>query len=389
VLPPLLFSQPFWDVPGGAHGWLYRALSLLVIACPCALVISAPVTVISGITAAARRGVLIKGGVHLEALAQIKAIAFDKTGTLTTGHPTVTANRSAACETGSSCDLCDDVLALASAVEMHSTHPLARAVVQAATERGLNSRYAPAEAVEVIAGRGVRGVIEGQPVIVGSHSLFDTDYPHSDAFHQMVNAVESQGQTAMLLARSGQVQGYITVADSLRADSTQVIGAIKALDVKPIMLTGDNAAVAGSIARSVGIDDFKAGMLPTDKVEAVRTLLAQYGQVAMVGDGINDTPALAAATVGIAMGGAGSAQALETASMVLMADDLNQLPFAVRLARFTRHLILSNVVFSFATKAVFLALGFAGITSLWLAILADVGVSLAVTLNGMRPLRFR
>ena len=386
VLPPLLFNQPFYDV-GGEHGWLYRALSLLVIACPCALVISTPVTVISAIAAAARRGVLIKGGAHLEALATVKAFAFDKTGTLTTGKPVVTTARSTECETGESCSRCDDVLALANAVERRSTHPLARAVTQAAQDRGLDNVYAPAEAVESLAGRGVQGQIRGKMVTVGSHALFDAEYPHNTAFCDLVHEAEARGETTMMVGVGEKVRGYIGVADATRPETAGVITQLRALGQKTVMLTGDNAAVAGNIGRQVGVDEVRAELLPEDKVTAVQALLREYGSVAMVGDGINDTPALAAATVGIAMGGAGSAQALETADVALMGDDLRQLPFALDVAKFARRLIRENVGISFGVKALFLGLALFGATSLWLAILADVGTSLLVTVNGMRVLR--
>jgi len=388
TLPPLLFGAPFADVVGQAHGWLYRALSLLVIACPCALVISAPVTVISGITAAARRGVLIKGGAHLEALAQVRAFAFDKTGTLTRGQPAVTGVRTASCTDDVRCEYCDDVLALASAVETRSTHPLAQAVTRAATDRGIAARYGAAEQVENLAGRGVRGLVGGELVTVGSHPLFDAEYPHTAELHEQINHAEAAGQTTMLLAQERDVRGYITLADSIRPESREVVQALKALGVDSVMLTGDNPTVAAAVGAAVGVDTVRAGLLPAQKVDAVRDLLAHYGKVAMIGDGINDTPALAAATVGVAMGGVGSAQAMETADVILMADGLRQLPDAVRLARFTRNLIRQNVAVAFAMKALFLVLAIEGGASLWLAILADVGVSLLVTLNGMRPLRF-
>jgi Zn2+/Cd2+-exporting ATPase len=388
TIPPFLFNAPFHDTADG-HGWLYRALSLLVIACPCALVISTPVTVISAITAAARRGVLIKGGAHLEALGQVKAFAFDKTGTLTVGKPAVTTIRSVDCKTGETCELCDDVLALASAVERRSTHPLARAVVHEAQTRGLAEAYAPAEAVEMLAGRGVQGTINGKRVTVGNHALFDAEHPHSADLCALVDAAEASGQTSMLLSDGDRVRGFISVADVPRSDSQQIIGELKSLGAATVMLTGDNQTVAQSIGRGVGVDDVRAGLLPADKVDAVQGLLSKYGSAAMVGDGVNDTPALAAATVGIAMGGAGSAQALETADIVLMADDLRQLPYAVRLSRFARQLIVQNIALSFGMKAVFMLLALLGGASLWAAILADVGMSLVVTLNGMRPLRMK
>lgn len=387
LVPPLLFGQPFYDTPT-EHGWLYRALSMLVIACPCALVISAPVTVISAITAAARRGVLIKGGAFLEALGTVRAFAFDKTGTLTEGKPAVTGWRSLDCPTGEACADCEEILALASAVERRTTHPLAQAVVDAAAERHLAAHYAPAENVELLAGRGVRGQVNGETITVGSHRLFEESFPHSIEVCAAVDGVEAQGRTAMLIANGERVRGYIALEDTVRASSQTVVRELNALGLTTIMLTGDNAVVAGRVGEQVGVTDVRAGLLPEDKVEAVKGLLARYGSVAMVGDGVNDTPSLAAATVGIAMGGAGSPQALETADIALMSDDLRQLPFAVRLARFARRLIGQNVAHSFGMKAVFLVLAFFGVTSLWVAILADVGMSLLVTLNGMRPLAF-
>lgn len=385
VIPPLLFGAPFYDTPD-AHGWLYRALSMLVIACPCSLVISTPVTVISAITAAARRGVLIKGGAHLEALGLVRAVAFDKTGTLTHGTPAVITVRSVDCATGEVCDRCDDVLALASAVERRTTHPLAKAIVAAADAQGLQDRYAAAEAVEMLAGRGVRGTVNGQTVTVGSHGFFDADYAHPDSLHRAVQEAESHGQTTMLIARNQDVLGYIALSDQPRPTSQSVIADLNRMGITTIMLTGDNANAARVVAGQVGVSDVRAGLLPADKVDAVQRLKETYGVVAMVGDGVNDTPALAAATVGIAMGGAGSPLALETAHIALMADDLTQLPFAIRLARFARRVIRQNVALSFGVKAIFLLLALVGVTSLWSAILADVGVLLVVVFNGMRPL---
>jgi Cd2+/Zn2+-exporting ATPase len=388
VIPPLLFNAPFYDAPD-QRGWLYRALSMLVIACPCALVISTPVTVISAITAAARGGVLIKGGAHLEALGHVRVIAFDKTGTLTLGQPTVTQMRSVDCATGDPCALCDDVLALGAAVERRSTHPLAKAVVEAAQARSLAEAYPAAEAVETLAGRGVRGWIGGRPVTVGSHALFDAEIPHAAQVCAWVNEAESHGQTTILVGEGDQVRGFISLADQSGAEAAAVIAELHALGIKVAMLTGDNPNAARRIADHIGVDDLRAGLLPQHKVDALHDLTARYGRVAMVGDGINDTPALAAASVGVAMGGAGSAGALETADIALMGDDLRGLPFAVRLARQTRRLIAQNVILSFGLKALFLVLALMGAASLWLAILADVGMSLLVTLNGMRPLSLR
>lgn len=388
LIPPLVFNAPFYNLADGTQGWLYRALELLVIACPCALVISAPVTVISAITRAARAGVLVKGGAHLEALAGVHTFAFDKTGTLTAGRPVVMQAHALDCVETDDCPRCDDVLALASAVERQSRHPLAQAVVNAAEARGLSSMYAPAESVEMLAGRGVQGRVNGRLVTVGSHRLFDDEHPHSAELCAEVSSAEAHGQTAMMLCDGDRVRGYITVADDVRADSREAVRELHALGAATVMLTGDNPAAAQAIGAKVGVRDVRAGLMPADKVNAVNGLMAGNQAVAMVGDGINDTPALAAATVGIAMGGAGSAQAMETADIVLMADDLKMLPFAVRLARFATALIRQNVALSLATKAVFVVLALTGGASLWLAILADVGMSLLVTLNGMRPLRF-
>ena len=390
TLPPLLFNAPFFDTAAG-HGWFYRALSMLVIACPCALVISTPVTVISAITAAARRGVLIKGGAYLEALSDVKAVAFDKTGTLTSGQPTVTHLRSVDCDPAeiNGCEHCDDLLALAAALEKRSSHPLAQAVLRAAADHAVLDQYEAAREVEALAGRGVQGQIGSQTVTIGSHSLFDAEYPHDSELCDWVDSAESEGETVMLLSVGQRVRGFITVADQARPNSAAVVQQLKALGLSTIMLTGDNERAARAIGEQVGVSDVRANLLPQDKLAALESLLKTHERVAMVGDGINDTPALAAATVGIAMGGAGSAQALETADIALMADDLTQLPYAVQLSRFARDLIKQNVGLSLGLKAVFLLLALGGLTSLWAAVFADVGMALIVTLNGMRPLRQR
>ena len=387
VFPPLLFRAPFLDTPDG-HGWLYRALALLVIACPCALVISAPVTMISAIAAAARRGVLVKGGAHLEALGQVKVFAFDKTGTLTRGAPAVTAYRSVDCDTGGECVLCDDVLALASALERRSAHPIARSVVAAAERRGVAHLYAPAEDVAMQVGSGVQGRVNGKLATLGNHGLFDAGHPHLEQLCEWVESAEADGQTTMLLCDGDRVRGYIAVADEVREDGRRAMAELRALGLETVMLTGDNASVARAVGRSVGVDDVRAGLMPEDKLDAIEQMKSRRGGVAMVGDGINDTPALAAATVGVAMGGAGSAQALEAADVALMADSLHELPFAVRLSRFARRLIVANVTISIGVKLAFMLLALAGLASLWMAVLADMGVSLLVTLNGMRPLTF-
>jgi Cd2+/Zn2+-exporting ATPase len=386
-VPPLLFGQPFFDT-ATEHGWLYRALALLVIACPCALVISAPVTIISAITTAAQRGVLIKGGAHLETLALVKALAFDKTGTLTRGEPAVTQTRALECVNDERCQHCDDVLAIASALERRSAHPLARAVMAAAEQRGVTDTYAPAETVEALAGRGIAGRVNGKHATLGNHALFEAEHPHTDALCHEIELAEANGQTTMLVCDGDRVRGFIAVADTVRPESQQAVAELKQLGAQTLMLTGDNDMVARAVAAEVGVSAVRANLLPGDKFEAVKALHAEHGRVAMVGDGINDTPALAAADVGVAIGGAASAQAIETADVVLMSSDLRQLPFAVRLARFARSLIMQNIAFSLGTKLLFMALALSGLASLWLAVLGDMGVSLLVTFNGLRALRF-
>jgi len=387
TLPPLLFGEPFFNT-AGERGWAYRALALLVIACPCALVISAPVTILSAITQAARRGILIKGGVYLEALGGIGVFAFDKTGTLTHGEPAVTLVRSVDCNSGELCEHCNDVLGLAYSLEQRSTHPLARAIVSAAEAQGMAGIYGPAVDVRALPGRGVQGRVDGKIATIGSHHYFHSTHPHDILLCDWASVAELEGQTAMLVSDGDRVRGVIAVADKIRSTSQEVIHKLHELGLKAVMLTGDNATVAHAVAASIGIGIVRAGLMPEDKLTAVQNLTKEYGSVAMVGDGINDTPALAAATVGISMGGAGSQQALEAADVVLMADDLMQLPFAVQLSRFARRLMRANVAISLLTKLIFVTLAMSGITSMWLAVAADMGVSLLVTLNGMRALHY-
>ncbi|MBN1812268.1 MAG: heavy metal translocating P-type ATPase, partial [Anaerolineae bacterium] len=386
VMPPLVGLGAFVD-------WLYRALVLLVIACPCALVISTPVTIVSGIARAARAGVLIKGGAYLEQAGALRVIAFDKTGTLTQGRPVVVAGRCGDHDDGANpeaCPNCRDLLAMAAAVEARSAHPLAQAIVEQARAFGVDTTYAPAESVEALAGLGVRGRVAGHDVTVGSHAHIHGDH-HLASFCDEVAEATARGQTIVLVkdACCGR-QGYVAVADALRETAPQVVGELRRTGIwRTVMLTGDNEDAAHAIAAQVGVDEFHAGLLPEQKVEAVEGLLAQYGQVGMVGDGINDAPALARATVGIVMGAAGSDAALETADIALMADDLTKLPFTMRLSRRALAIIRQNIAFSLLIKAVFLALALAGAATLWMAVFADMGASLLVTLNGMRVLRYR
>jgi Cd2+/Zn2+-exporting ATPase len=391
VVPPLLFAQPFW----GTQGWLYRALELLVVACPCALVISTPVAIISAISNAARNGVLIKGGAYLEALAKIKAIAFDKTGTLTEGKPAVIKVRAMNCvnpisnvsNVSEPCESCTDLLALANAVEKRSEHPLARAVVSAAETSHVSGKYVTAEDVKAITGKGVMGLVNGQQVLIGSHAYFDQTMPHDPVQCDEIAAASSNGQTPILVGVDGRYLGYISVADTVRESSKHAVATLHGLGVQAtVMLTGDNAATARTIAQQVGVTEVKADLLPEHKLDAVKALLANYGSVAMVGDGVNDAPALATATVGIAMG-AGTAQAMETADVVLMGNDLSKLPFAFALAQATMRTIRTNIVFAIGIKLAFLVLVLLGLGTMWLAVFADVGASLLVTLYSMRLAR--
>jgi Cd2+/Zn2+-exporting ATPase len=374
--------------------WVYRALVLLVIACPCALVISTPVSIVSAISTAARAGVLIKGGAHLEALGSVKVVCFDKTGTLTMGQPQVSAVRCANHVDGVSwaeCGACRRMVADAAAVERQSEHPLAQAVVEAAEANHLRSPTAVVEAVEAVTGRGIHGRVDGHGLTVGTHAyVHDTaeDLCYSELC-DAIDATQDSGHTVMVVRDDCcGVRGYIAVSDTVRPGVRETMAALGDMGIeRTVMLTGDNEAVAETIGQAAGLSDVRAGLLPEQKVGAVEALLDEYGSVAMVGDGINDAPALARATVGIAMGAAGSDTALETADVALMADDLSQLPFSVRLSRRTRHIIIQNVALSLGIKALFLALALSGVATLWMAVFADVGASLIVTLNGMRMLR--
>jgi len=376
VVPPLLFGQPFW----GEAGWLIRALQMLVIACPCALVISTPVTLVSAMTNAASRGVLIKGGRHLEAMSRVRAFAFDKTGTLTEGRPVITDLISLC-----SCGECDAECGLryASALENQSSHPIARALLAEAEIRQV--AVPQAERVTTLGGRGIEGWVGDVQVTVGSHAHFDTHIPHDAQVCDLADGLAAQGKTAVLIRHDDEICSLFGIADAPRADSREMLRQLKAqAGVHTVMLTGDQPNVATVIAAQVGVDEVRAGLLPEDKVEAIAALSAEYGAVAMVGDGVNDAPALARADVGIAMGGAGSAQAMETADVVLMADDLTQLPFIVRLSRRAGRVITANIAGALAVKALVFALAALGLASLWMAIVADVGASLVVILNGMR-----
>jgi len=400
TVPPLLFGQIFW----GEQGWLMRALQMLVIACPCALVISTPVSLVSAMTNGASRGVLIKGGRYLEALSRVRVFAFDKTGTLTEGRPVIT-DVVDVCTCGQCPEDCG--LQHAAAVEAQSSHPLARALLAEAQARGL--AVPRAQAVAVLSGRGMEGIVNDVSVTVASHAHFDECFPHPEFVCQRADELAAQGKTVILVRhdpsaeftlspaeweaeglRAGCVCALFAVADTPRDSSKKALADLKAhADIHTVMLTGDSPAVAAEIARQVGIDEVRAGLLPEEKVTAIAALAEEYQVVAMVGDGINDAPALAQADVGIAMGGAGSAQAMETADVVLMGDDLAQLPFIVWLSRRTKDVVTANILFALAVKALIFALAAAGLATLWMAIAADVGASVAVILNGMRLRRMK
>ncbi|MFP4441303.1 MAG: heavy metal translocating P-type ATPase [Chloroflexaceae bacterium] len=395
IVPPLFFGQPFWNPDADTFGWFYRALALLVVACPCALVISTPVSLVSAISNAARRGVLVKGGVHLETLSRVRVIAFDKTGTLTAGKPTVIQTRTVACPDGCHseqpdiCSDCDDLLALAHAVEQRSEHPLAQAIVNAAAQRQVQDRYPAASQVAALAGRGVRGIVDGQEVLLGSHQVFEKSIPHPAALCAAAGADAAAGYTPVLVGTNNHYLGTITVADTVRDSSRAAIARLRQTHVQHlVMLTGDTAGTAQHIGDAVGVTEVRAGLLPEEKLQAVHELRQQYGPVAMVGDGINDAPALAAADVSIAIGGqaGGTAQAMETADMTLLRDDLRLLPFALSLSRATMRTIQTNIVLALGAKLVFLVLVLLGMGTLWMAVLADMGASVLVTLYGTRLL---
>ncbi|MEE8568398.1 MAG: heavy metal translocating P-type ATPase [Anaerolineales bacterium] len=400
IIPPLFFGQPFLNPTSGVFGWLYRGLGLLVVACPCALVISTPVSIISAINNAARKGVLIKGGAHLETLSRVKVIAFDKTGTLTEGKPSVVAVRSIDCqvpdldsrsvEDTHRCKGCDDLIALASAVERQSEHPLAQAIVREAARRGLKDRYPAAEMVTAHAGKGVTGQIGGYQVTIGSHNHFDNAITHPEEHCLEANGDAMSGFTTVMVSEDGKFQGTIILADMVRQRIREAVVMLKDAGLTNlVMLTGDNQSVAKVVGERTGITDVRGELMPEGKVSAVKQLHKEHGIVAMVGDGINDAPALATADVGIAIGGTlgGTDQAMETSDITLMSEDLRQLPYIYNLSRATMRTIQFNMGLSLVIKFAFILLVMLGLGTMWMAVLADMGTSLLVTLNGVRLLR--
>ena len=375
AVPPLLFGAAF-------EPWFYKALVMLVIACPCALVISTPVTVVSGLAAAARQGILVKGGVHLENGRLIKVVALDKTGTLTHGKPVVT-------DVVPLVDLPkDQLLQLAACVDAHSEHPIAAAIVSAwqggeATLRPLLQ----AASFESITGLGAKAVVEGQLYYVGNHRLYEDLGVCGLHAEEVLGRLEKEGKTAVVLATETEPLCVIGVADTVRGHSAEAIRQLHALGVASVMLTGDNQTTASAIAIQVGIDDARGNLLPEDKLAVIDELLGRYGQVGMVGDGINDAPALAKSSIGFAMGAAGTDTAIETADVALMDDDLRKVPHFIKLSRDTSHVLQQNIALAIGIKAIFFALALAGKATLWMAVFADMGASLIVVFNGMRLLK--
>lgn len=373
TVPTLVLGQSF-------HKWFYEALGMLLVACPCALVISTPVSIVSAIGNAARNGVLIKGGAHLEESGQLSIVVFDKTGTLTIGQPMVSQVVALAP------DQEEEFIRIAAAIESRSEHPLARSIVQYCINR--DCEYPAVDNFKALGGLGAKGDVEGQTYYIGNPRLIaGQGYPVNE-YLASIKELEDQGYTVVLMASNKCILGWMAISDKLRPHVDEAVASLKKAGIeKTIMLTGDNRAAAAAIARQAHIDEYRAQLLPVDKVREVRKLMQQYKKVAMVGDGVNDTPALAASTVGIAMGVAGSDAALETADITLMADDLSKLAFTIHLGRRTVQIIRQNVAISLLIKAAILLLVIPGWLTLWLAVTGDMGTSLLVTLNGMRLLR--
>lgn len=379
VVPPLFFGGD-WDK------WIYQGLAALVVGCPCALVISTPVAIVTAIGNAARNGVLIKGGIHLEEMGAIKAIAFDKTGTLTYGVPVVT-DYIPQPDTDS-----DELLTIIAALENGSQHPLASAIMKKAEQDHLPYKNLTIDEFSSITGKGIKGKVNDKMYYVGSPKLFDEILTNGipSNLKSTISELQNKGKTVMVAGTETEILGLLAVADEVRGNSKSVIHKLHSIGIQEtIMLTGDNSGTAKAIGNQVGVSNIKAELLPQDKLTFIKELRNKYDRVAMVGDGVNDAPALAASTVGIAMGGAGTDTALETADIALMADDLGKLPFTVKLSRKALAIIKQNITFSLGIKLVALLLVIPGWLTLWIAIFADMGATLIVTLNGLRLLRVK
>ncbi|HFD80082.1 MAG TPA: cation-translocating P-type ATPase [Gammaproteobacteria bacterium] len=370
----LLFLLVPWLTGGDGAAWAERAVVLLVAAAPCALVISLPIAMAAGIAGAGRRGILIKGGAHLEHLATIHTVAFDKTGTLTYGRPQVTEIRTFEGDE-------NELLALAAGLEANSEHPLARAIVAAASERGIEPR--PARAFQARSGSGASANIDGQTWFAGNPGLFRDLGLSLDDFEEPLQRLQSDGKTVILIGTENGIRGLIALQDSLRENARRVVEELHAMGIRTVMLSGDNERTARRVAQQLGIDDVRAGLKPEDKVDAVGELMRR-GPVLMVGDGVNDAPALAAATCGVAMGAAGTDAAIEAADIALMADDLDKLTEALRLGRKARRVSLQNIVFAILVLAILIPAGVGGLISIAVAVLAHEASELLAVANGLR-----
>ncbi len=377
IVPTLLFNQPF-------NPWFEQAITILVIACPCALVISTPISIYAAIGNASARGALVKGGKYIEAIGQIKAVAMDKTRTLTYGKPKVTD----VIPFGENSR--EHLLACSAGIEKYSEHPLAQAIVTAAREEKLDIHAV--ENFQAVMGKGAKAdcvVCYDKHHCIGKLPFISEEHQVQDEIVQKVEALQAQGKTSIVISSNGGVEGIIALTDELKPESKQAVADLRALGIETVMLTGDNRAPALLVAKEVGITEVKAEMLPEHKADAIRELLQKYGAVAMVGDGVNDAPALALSSVGVAMGAAGSDTAIEAASIAILNDRLELIPYLVRLGRKTISTIKINTTLAVATKLVFIVLAILGISSLALAIFADVGVTVLVILNSLRLLNFK
>ncbi len=379
IVPPLLVGADWSE-------WIYQGLAVLVVGCPCALVISTPVSIVTAIGNAAKHGVLVKGGVHLEEMGALKAIAFDKTGTLTKGVPAVTDFKMVSGEDSSG------LFAVIAALENKSQHPLASAIVRKAEADAVPYLDQVIEDFTSVTGKGLKGTVDGIAYYIGSPKylgeIVEGGIPAVAA--EEISRLQSEGKTVMVAGVDSRVLALIAVADEVRESSREVVSRLHELGIEQtIMLTGDNKGTAKAIGSQAGVSDIESDLLPEDKLNFIKALQKNHGKVAMVGDGINDAPALAAATVGVAMGGAGTDTALETADIALMADDLKKLPFTIKLSRKTLAIIKQNIAFSIGVKLLALLLVIPGWLTLWIAIFADMGATLIVTLNGLRLLRVK
>lgn len=367
-------------VGGSWSKWFYEGLVLLVIACPCALVISTPVSIVAALTSAARQGVLVKGGLFMEAPAHLRAVALDKTGTLTEGRPEVASIVSLSGHSDA------EVLEIAATIEARSEHPLARAIVRAADARGI--RPAPADNFKAIKGKGATASIDGKSVWLGSHRLLEERGQETDEMHKRLVDIEQNGSSVIVIGNEEHVCGMIALADQVRPHARAAVEQMRGAGIERIiMLTGDNRGTGYAVGQKTAVDEVRAELLPEDKVAAVEELVAKYGKVAMIGDGVNDAPAMARSSLGIAMGAVGTDAALETADIALMSDDLSSVAWLIDHSRRTLRVIRQNILGSLGVKAVFVVLTLVGHASLWAAIAADMGASLAVIFNGLRLLR--